>query len=50
MSYQKGLMPVSWAETFQNPNMEVIAFNSNAGPKERILALAAIAKLFNDGG
>jgi hypothetical protein len=46
MSYKKGLMPVSWAETFQNPNMEVIAFNDNAGPKERILALAAIAKLF----
>ncbi|AGX05082.1 MULTISPECIES: hypothetical protein [Bacillaceae] len=49
MSYKKGLMPVSWAEKFQNPNMEVMAFNDNAGPKERILALAAIAKLFADG-
>ncbi len=49
MNYKKGLMPVSWAETFQNPNMEIVEFNDNAGPKERILALAAIAKLFADG-
>jgi hypothetical protein len=46
LSYKKGWMPVSWAETFKNPNMEIMSFDENAGPRERILALAAILKLY----